>query len=235
MRNSRRFPLRQRSQLLLLFAYGFAATLAVFYGLVVRQDLIVTFFAFHILVCMGIPLVHGWLEGNLLRHWKAAWGRFEPQGARLGLLLGAILMVGLAAGLWLLIRAEGRADSIRGILQHWGLEGNWVWLFCLYLVAVNSLLEELMWRGFVLQRLQLVASRPAAVLLSSFFYSLYHLVIGSGLFGLVWGIFITLLVFASGVLWGWMKGLFPEVYPTWFSHLLADAGIALIVLWIFRS
>ena len=213
----------------LLLAYGCAATLAIFYGLVERQNLFVTFFSFHLLVCLGIPLAHGWREGKLLAHWKSAWGRYDPQGARYGIALGGILMVGITAGAWLLIQEEGRTEYIRAILQHWGLTGGWVWLFCLYLVIVNSLLEELMWRGFVLQRLLLVANRPAAILLSGFFYSLYHLVIGSVLFGPMWGLIITLLVFGTGVFWGWMKGLFPGVYPTWFSHLLADTGIALIV------
>jgi membrane protease YdiL (CAAX protease family) len=116
-------------------------------------------------------------------------------------------------------------------LQSWGLHGGWLWLFCLYLVMVNSLLEELMWRGFVLQRLLPVMSKPAAILLSSFFFSLYHLIIASVLFNLLWGVCITLLVFAAGVLWAWMKSIFPSIYPTWFSHLLADAGIAISLIW----
>lgn len=221
---------RNRS-LLLLIAYGFAATLAIFYGLVERQSLFATFVSFHLLVCLGIPLLHGWQEGGLFKHWQAAWGKYEARGARYGIAIGLVLMVGVTAGIGLLLQAEGSAESIRAILQHWGLQGGWVWLFCLYLVIVNSLLEELMWRGFVLQRLLQFMGRRAAILLSSFFFSLYHVVIAAFLFGLRWGLLITVLVFGAGVLWAWLKGLFPSVYPTWLSHLLADVGIAVSLIW----
>ncbi|WP_400163259.1 CPBP family intramembrane glutamic endopeptidase [Brevibacillus sp. TJ4] len=225
---------RNRS-LLLLLVYGMVATLAIFYGLVERQSLFVTFVAFHLLVCLGIPLLHGWREGKLAAHWRAAWGVYDTRGARFGLILGLIQMVGVMSGIWLLLRTEGRAEEIRAILQNWGLHGGWLGLFALYLIIVNSLLEELMWRGFVLQRLQQVMSRPAAIMLSSLFFSLYHFIIVSVLFNPLWGVFLTALVFGAGVLWAWMKSMFPSVYPTWFSHMLVDVGIAAsVVWWIYR-
>ncbi|CAM3257988.1 CPBP family intramembrane metalloprotease [Brevibacillus invocatus] len=225
---------RKRS-LLLLIGYGFAATLAIFYGLVERQSLFVTFVSFHLLVCLGIPLLHGWWEGSLRSSWQQAWGHYERRGTRFGLVLGAMLMIGGLAGIWLLLQTPGRAEDIRSVLEHWGLDAQWIWWFSIYLVVINSLLEELLWRGFVLQRLLHVMTFPAAILLTSFFFSLYHLIITSVLFGVLWGSLMTLLVFGVGVLWSWMKGLFPSVYPTWLSHMLADVGlVAGVILWVYR-
>lgn len=224
---------RQRS-LLLLIGYGFAATMSIFYGLVERHSLFVTFISFHLLVCVCIPVFHGWWEGNLRQNWRRAWGRFEKQGALYGIGFGLFLMIGAAAGIWLLLQTEGRADEIRSILVSWGLTDRRIWWFSLYLAVMNSLFEELLWRGFVLQRLLHVLSRTVSILLSSFFYSLYHLVIATALFGLKWGLCMTFLVYVTGVLWGWMKGLFPSIYPTWFSHMLVDLGIvAAVVFWIY--
>lgn len=225
--------LRVRS-FLLLIGYGFAATLAIFYGLVERQSLFATFVSFHLLVCLGIPLFHGWWEGRLGDHWKQAWGRFEKRGALYGIALGILFMVGAMAGMWLLLQSPGSADHIRKILEHWGLDRRWIGWFALYLTVVNSLLEELLWRGFVLQRFLRGMNRLAAILLSTFFFSLYHLIVAAVLFGFWWGVLLTGVVFVVGVLWAWMKGMFPSVYPTWFSHMLADAGlVGGVLLWVF--
>lgn len=223
--------MKQKRSLLLLIGYGFAATLAIFYGLVERRSLFVTFVSFHVLVCLCIPFFHGWWEGSLGQNWRLAWGRLEWRGALFGIWLGVFLLTGALAGWWLLLQADVRPDKIRTVLEQWGLGAQWIWWFFLYLVIVNSLLEELFWRGFVLQRLLHGLRRPVAILLSSFFYSLYHLVISAVLFGVPWGCLITLSVFAVGVLWAWMKGMFPSVYPTWFSHLLADLGLVTGLVW----
>jgi membrane protease YdiL (CAAX protease family) len=226
--------MRGKRSLLLLICYGFAATLAVFYGLVERQSLFVTFVAFHLLVCLGIPLLHGWREGSLRAQWQKAWATPDREGAAYGAAFGLALLTGVVSGFWLLFEAGVQPEWIRLILERWGLTSEWFGWFALYIVVVNSLLEELLWRGFVLQRMLRSLCRWAAVLISSFFYALYHLIIAAALFGWRWGIVITLLVFATGVLWGWIKGRYTAVYATWISHLLADLGIALaLLLWVY--
>lgn len=220
-----------KRSLLLLVGYGFGATLAVFYGLVEKQSIFVTFVCFHVVVCLCIPLLHGWWEGTLRQSWLFAWGKIERRGAVFGVAFGFLLLAGAITGFWLLLQTDGRADTIRRILESWELNRRWIWWFSLYLVVLNSLLEELFWRGFVLQRFKSALSRPVAVILTSFFYSLYHLVVSTVLFGLKWGCLITLLVFLVGIVWGWMKGKFPSVYPTWFSHMLADLGLVMPILW----
>jgi len=221
----------QKRSLLLVIGYGFTATLSIFYGLVEKQSLFVTFVCFHLLVCFCIPVLHAWWEGSLRKSWLLAWGKFEGKGTIRGLAFGVLLLIGGTAGIWLLLQAGGRAVQIRGVLEAWGLADRWIWWFSLYLTVVNSLLEELFWRGFVLQRLARSLARSVAVLLTSFFYSLYHLVVSTVLFGYQWGCFITLLIFAVGGVWGWMKERFPSVYPTWISHMLADLGLVIPVIW----
>ncbi|MGG4496949.1 CPBP family intramembrane glutamic endopeptidase [Brevibacillus reuszeri] len=224
---------RNRS-LLLLIGYGFAATLAIFYGLLERRSLFVTFVLFHLLVCLCIPFLHGWWDGTLRESWRHAWGQFDKRGAFYGLGLGLFLLTGVLAGSWILLQAEGRAENIRRILVEWDLNDRWIWLFSVYLVFLNSLLEELFWRGFVLQRMLQSLSQAMAIVLSSFFYTLYHLIVATVMFGFKIGLLITVLVFVSGIIWGWMKGLFPAIYTTWFSHILADLGLVMtVLLWIY--
>jgi membrane protease YdiL (CAAX protease family) len=226
--------MRGKRSLLLLICYGFAATLAVFYGLVERQSLFVTFVAFHLFVCLGIPLLHGWREGSLSAQWQTAWAAPDREGITYGAAFGTALLTGVVAGFSLLMGHGVRPEWIRLTLEKWGLAKEWFFWFAVYLVIVNSLLEELLWRGFVLQRMLRSLPRWKAVLTSSFFYAMYHFIITAALFGWRWGALITLLVFATGVLWAWIKERYPKVYATWVSHLLADLGIVLaILLWIY--
>lgn len=88
-----------------------------------------------------------------------------------------------------------------------------------------------MWRGFLLQRLERVVTPMTAMLVSSFFYALYHVVIGTVLFGWKWGTIITAAVFCVGMLWAYMKRRYPPIYAVWISHLLADLGIMLALSW----
>jgi membrane protease YdiL (CAAX protease family) len=220
----------------LIIVYGFLATLALIYGLMIRQSLFATFISFHLIVCLGIPLLHGWREGSLPRNWKAAWGdhRGDTAGITVGAVSGMIIAAGVMGGIWLLLRAGVSPERTRVILVSWGLSDDWKWFFAVYMIVVNSFLEELMWRGFVLQRLLSVLPGWGALLLSSFFFALYHLILGVVLFGWKWGIIVTVLVFVTGLFWAWMKRRYPSIYPTWLSHLLADMGVvAALFIWIY--
>jgi len=226
--------MKRKRSLLLMICYGFLATLAVGYGLLEKESLFVTFVTFHLLVCLGIPVLHSWWEGDMRTRWRLAWGDFDKKGAAFGAGLGLLLCIGIVAGMWLLLQGRVEAGWIRATLERWGLHAGWIGWFVLYLVMINSLLEELLWRGFVQQRLLYRVSRWKAIAISSFFYALYHLILGVVLFGWMWGAAVTVLVFGAGVLWAWLKGRFPSVYATWISHFLADVGIALVLLlWIY--
>jgi len=216
--------------------YGLLAWLAVFMGLMVWQNLFATCIAFHLLVCLGIPLVHAWLEGTLRSHWRQAWDIREKdgKGVLIGVGSGLLFALLIPAGIGSLMQTEGSAAWIREALSQRGLTSEWLWPFAVYLIVANSFLEELIWRGFLLQRLRTLTNRAASLALSSLFYAAYHVVVGVVLFGWKWGFIFTLLVFLAGCWWGWLKLRFPSVYPAWASHLLADVGLIIsLFCWVY--
>ncbi|MGE5703437.1 MAG: lysostaphin resistance A-like protein [Clostridia bacterium] len=188
----------------LAILYGILATLAVWIGLVLLQNLLATFVCFHLLVCCGVPLLHGWREGNLRERWRVAWRQLfsDAEGLFVGLATGTVLCLVIVAGLGMLLQSGASAEWVRHILTQWGLTEMWLWLFIIYIILVNSLLEELMWRGFLLELLEKATSPVTAMVISSFFYALYHIIIGSMLFGWKWGIVITVAVFFCGFVLG---------------------------------
>lgn len=216
----------------LAILYGIFATSAVWAGLVWFQSLLITFVLFHLLVCCMIPILHGIGDGSIRKRWSEAFSVWfaSTEGLFVGIATGVVLCLAVLAGLYLLIQLVDK-EQIRAIVVRWGLSADWLGLFFTYVVLVNSLLEELMWRGFLLERLESAVKPFFAMLISSFFYALYHLVIGTVLFGWKWGGIITVAVFFVGMLWAYMKRRYPPIYATWLSHLLADLGIMLALSW----
>ncbi|HZG14876.1 MAG TPA: type II CAAX endopeptidase family protein [Candidatus Bathyarchaeia archaeon] len=228
--------MRRKGSLVKIVCYGLLATLAISYGLLLRQSLFATFIAFHLVVCIGIPLIHGWWEGALRKNWKMAWGEqsFSTTGLFVGIISGVCMGTIAVWGIWMLLQSGISIPWIQLQLEHWGLREQWAWLFAAYMVIGNSLMEELFWRGFVQQRLSAILPRVTVIFLSNTLFALYHLLLGIVLFGWKWGSVATVAVFGAGTIWGWMKNRYPTIYPTWFSHLLADAGImSALFLWIY--
>lgn len=105
-------------------------------------------------------------------------------------------------------------------------------LVALYICLVNSLLEELFFRGFAFLILRRHLNQTATCLFSAAAFSLYHVSILSGWFSL-W-LFCLLLggLFLCGLLFNWLDRR-GSLWPSWLLHASANAAINTIGLWMF--
>ncbi|WP_126426093.1 CPBP family intramembrane glutamic endopeptidase [Brevibacillus marinus] len=221
---------------LLLICYGLAASLVVYYGLLWRQSIVETLWWFHLGVCIGIPSVHRLLETRQNEHQRMMPRTASPRQAEalfVGLVSGVPLFAASLAGISLIFASGVDPAHIRATLGRWGLAPEWVGLFGLYLIVVNSFLEEFLWRGFLLKRLT-TWGRRQAILLNSLFFALYHLLIAAALFGQQWGWPIAGAVFLAGVFWSLLKLEYGKLYVPWLSHLTTDIALTVaLVNWIY--
>lgn len=104
-----------------------------------------------------------------------------------------------------------------------------------YMSTVNSLLEELFFRGFAGLALRRFSGGRAACVFGSLLFALYHLSMMDGWFG--WPLTLALILgcAAIGCFFYWLdrKG---RVYPSWFVHMGANLGlntVGLLMLGIF--
>ncbi len=103
------------------------------------------------------------------------------------------------------------------------------WLFATYFVAFNPVIEELFWRGLIYEQLKQRMALPAALLISSFFFGLWHWVIVQHYFTTGWAILATLLVMVGGVLFAGLYEKTGSLMPPILVHGLgADLPIVLI-------
>ena len=95
----------------------------------------------------------------------------------------------------------------------------------LYISFVNSLLEEIFFRGFAFLALRRLIPEPLAACISALAFSLYHFTIMVNWFSL-W-IFILLLssLFVAGLFFNWVDRDRDNIVNSWVIHMFANFSI----------
>ena len=147
-----------------------------------------------------------------------------------GLVIGALTGLAAAAVIGLGSIGSGvfRMDTteLAGVIDTMGLGTRHA-----YLLAAagwtfgNSLMEEYVYRWFVLTRCERLVPPVPAVLLSAAIFTAHHVIALSTY--LPWGLtaLASLGVFLGGVLWAALYLRTRSIWPGWISHILADAAI----------
>lgn len=124
-------------------------------------------------------------------------------------------------------------DQLKELLMEWQFSGSSVWGLIFVLLFINPFLEELYWREFMHVKLVTHYGGVKTILITSFFYSLYHLIPLVFMFELPYSLIGTIAVFSAGLLWGYFRLLFNSLVAPIISHALSDLGIILIYLYYF--
>ena len=146
-------------------------------------------------------------------------------GVLTGLGLGAAVFVVILAVWELLGRElldpEQLAQAVRGA----GLTSAARYLaFALYLIFVNSLLEEVVWRWFTTTRCEVLVGPRAAILLSASFFTVHHVVAFSMQMSAAAAALASLGVFVGACIWSWCYVRFRSIWPGWICHVCADVA-----------
>lgn len=172
----------------------------------------------HFRICKGkftLPRVtrQGWREGGLT-----------------GLLCAAVILLGAWMGRGRLFDPADIAEA----LENTGLMSFWPYLLMgVYWSTVNAVLEEMVWRWFVLGQCRKICRRPVgAAALSAFLFTLHHLVIVAAWLPWDLTLLVNLAIFAAGFLWSHMTLRHQSIFPACVSHMLADAGIVAAGVWV---
>jgi len=153
-----------------------------------------------------------------------------------GLMAGIALGMGLSLGIWLVYAVLGphlvEPAQVRARALQVGIgEPMSFVLFAGYLILVNSLLEEYVWRWFVFRKCEVLLPRGRgrlAVLLSALFFTLHHVIALRAQFDVLPTALASLGVFLGGVAWSWCYLRYRSVWPGYLSHLIVDVTL----LWI---
>lgn len=106
------------------------------------------------------------------------------------------------------------SESIQGLL-----------FYLIFIIFVIGLGEELFWRGFLQQKLNLRFSKYAAILLTSLLFALSHIYLFS-ILSFKDGVFSLCLIALAGIFWGYLYEYTQNIWTLAFSH-----GIAAFIIW----
>lgn len=150
-------------------------------------------------------------------------GFFEKPDLRktkLSIWLGIAVLVLILAAYWVL-RGFIDLEKIERMLAERQRITREIYIFvAIYAILGNSILEEVFFRGIVVQKLNY---RPWVI--SSALFSFYHLTIFISWFS--WWVLLIALVslFVGGLLFCWLNGARRSIWNSWLMHVFADIAI----------
>ena len=159
-------------------------------------------------------------------------GVLRRQGLGLGLLLGGAIFA-VILGAFFLCRPFIDLEAIAGgLLEKEGISReNFLWA-ALYISVVNSLLEELLFRGLGYLELRKFASEPFAMVFSAAAFAAYHVAILDG--WLNWWVYglCMLGLFLGGLIFNCLDRR-GGILPGWLAHAGANLAINTIGMMMF--
>lgn len=190
-----------------------------------------TLYAFSKVLLLALPLFWHWrVDGGAWRVNRCS-RRGMAEGLASGLLMFAVIW---AFGLLAANRLVDVGD-LSARLAATGFHSLPFFLLAgLYWSTVNAVLEEMVWRWFVLRQIRglSVAPRPAA-LLSAAAFTLHHLVVVRAWADWPETLLLNAGVFAAGWVWARLTLRHRSVLPACLSHILADLGLVSLGVYLF--
>lgn len=95
----------------------------------------------------------------------------------------------------------------------------------LYISFINSLLEEVFFRGFAFITLKNISSKKFAYIFSSISFSIYHVAMMSTWFDILLLLLLILSLFVAGIFFNYLDDKNNNIYNSWFVHMFANFAI----------
>lgn len=148
--------------------------------------------------------------------------------------LSGLAIIAVMLGTFELVLPHLDLEPIRRRARETGFADPWKFAVVLgYIVLINSILEEYVWRWFVTTRFErlFVGVRGAgvlAVVCSALCFTVHHVWALGAWMPPAFNALASFGVFSGGVIWSAMYHHYRSVWPGYLSHLLADVAIAIM-------
>ncbi|MCK5001180.1 MAG: CPBP family intramembrane metalloprotease [Anaerohalosphaera sp.] len=179
------------------------------------------FFIFKLWLLL-LPLVwHVFVDKQKLSLSKPSNGGFVVAGL-LGLAMSAVMITAYILLGKHLIDPQVLKDMMAGI----ELDDRRTYLLgAAYWILVNSVLEEYVWRWFVVKKCQSLMSTNAAIVVSAICFTIHHVVAMSMFFNWLVVSVASVGLFVAGAVWSWCYSRYQSVWPGYISHAIVDIAV----------
>ena len=147
-------------------------------------------------------------------------------GTLAGLIIG-LIMFAIILATFALFKNTLSPDLIRDKAAAFGLNRPLIYLAAaFYWIAINSLLEEYIFRFFFYRQLEnLFNIKWLSVILAAGIFTLHHSVVLSAYLPIMHNILASLGIFGAGVIWSGLYAKYRSVWVPFISHLWADIAV----------
>ena len=153
-------------------------------------------------------------------------GKTAAGGFRAGVLSGLAISAAVVLAWLLLGRRLIDADLVRDMAAGIGLGRRAVYAAAaLYWIFINSVLEEYVWRWFVVRQCAKLMGPAAAIVVSALGFTLHHILAMQVYFSALVTAAGALCILFAGMLWSWMFLRYRTIWPGWLSHALVDVAV----------
>lgn len=140
----------------------------------------------------------------------------------LGLLISAIITIAYLALGRLLIDPE----LIGNMAAETGLGSKGIYLAgAAYWICINSVLEEYVWRWFVVEKCSNLFSRKAAIAISALGFTIHHVFAMQTFFNPLVTAVASAGIWIGGAVWSWCYLRYKSIWPGYLSHAIVDLAI----------
>tara|TARA_B100001123_G_C15297746_1_gene1019863 strand:+ start:1198 stop:1890 length:693 start_codon:yes stop_codon:yes gene_type:complete len=154
------------------------------------------------------------------------------------LLIGIVFGVLMSAAIgiaWLLLGNNIDQNGLKELLEGNGLTKPMIFFsVVIYWIFVNSMLEEIVFRWFIFEKIEAKLGSKNALFLSASAFTLHHTIAMLYMFPLLLTILASIGVFIGGVIWSWLFLRYRSIWVVFISHAIVDvmmfsiAGIILL-------
>ncbi|MBZ6486688.1 CPBP family intramembrane metalloprotease [Priestia aryabhattai] len=195
----------------------FMPTIFVFFGLWLIQNVLVTFVCFY-----------GWmfmiLYANNKINLKVA---LTKKSLYVGTLSGVLCAAAIIGSSLLFSGKIFHVEDMQAVLQIWGFSGWKVIILAVVLIFINPVLEEVYWRVYIQNKVKKHVSVLASSIVTSSFYTFYHVFIILPVFVFPFNMISVIGVFSAGMMWAYIRERYG-IKGAIISHALADAAIMIV-------
>jgi len=169
----------------------------------------------------------------VVEHGRPSWSPPRLGGLGVGALSGLAILTAIVAGAWLVgIRTMDPAPLRAAVGEMgFGATGSYLAAAAGWTLA-NSLMEEYVYRWFVLRQSEQLLSSTGAILMSAAVFTLHHVIAVSQYLNPSHSVLASTGVFIGGVIWAWLYWRYRSIWPGWISHVLADIAVFGVGWWL---
>lgn len=214
----------KKSSLIALLLLVPAPSIGILAGMVIAPDHVwgkLVFFISKFWILL-IPLF--WL--TIMDRQKLSWSRPRHGGfgvaAGLGILISVILFaLYFTAGKFLI-----EPQMLKDMAARTRLANPAIYLAgAAYWILINSVLEEYVWRWFVVRQCNVLMPPRTAIAVSAICFTLHHIIAMQVYLGWLLVIIASLGIFIGGALWSWCYVRYKSIWPGYVSHAIVDIAV----------